>query len=78
MPGENAAVPSRSVQDAFDRAAHLYCTACDSYPSLARINDDHVFVCRCTHDDGPFDPVPIAEFDEFPAEWEFITPADES
>lgn len=62
----------RSVQEAFDKIAHLFCYGCRDNPSLALVQGNEVLVCHCTHDDGDLDPLPVHGFDSLPEQWKFV------
>jgi len=66
-------MPASSIQEKYDELPHLYCRGCDDNPLVALLDGNEVLVCHCTHDDGPFDLVPIHGFETLPDDWRFIT-----
>lgn len=53
---------------------HLRCSACDERIGVARRYKIEKFVCGCTHDDGPIEPVTVWEqnFERLPERWEWV------
>jgi hypothetical protein len=68
---------SPSIQDRFGELEYLYCQNCEVHPSPALHQNAPILICHCTHDDGPIDPLPVAECGDtksLPDCWMFRAP----
>ena len=55
-----------------DAPTHLWCRACSSNVTIARLNTVAHAVCHCTHVGGEIDPVPLGQMAITPDRWEWV------